>query len=233
MFDWDNTIRKGFTLFSWLDFLYAEKALSTNVRRKMENVQNQYAAGKITHDDYAKIAGELYAEEMKGISVQSREKLVNKYMKYDCRDIYPFSEEIFSCMNRHDIKAVVISGAPKYILDRYTEKFSLYEIYAFSESFSEGFCNGKVAFNYGVNKKKTVQKLCETYGNRPIIGFGDSSSDIPLFDISTHPFCIVSNTDSNIYKDKPFGKAVNYVDYRITARQMRNLLEKTLKPKRL
>lgn len=48
VFDWDNTLRKGFTLFAWMDFLYTEKVLDAGVRRKMGRVQKRYADKEIT-----------------------------------------------------------------------------------------------------------------------------------------------------------------------------------------
>ena len=68
VFDWDNTIRRGFTLFSWMDFLYEQRILDRKVHKKIEKVQRMYASGEMNHDDYAKIACEIYSESMKGIS---------------------------------------------------------------------------------------------------------------------------------------------------------------------
>ena len=61
VFDWDNTIRKGFTLFSWMDFLYSEEILDTKVRITISGVQDQYMRKQINHDEYAKKACEIYS----------------------------------------------------------------------------------------------------------------------------------------------------------------------------
>lgn len=233
VFDWDNTLRKGFTLFAWMDFLYSEKVLDVRVRRRMSKVQKRYADREISHDEYAKLACELYSEEMKGITESIIRKLIGKYMKFDKKDIFPFADGIFEALQEYDVKPIIISGAPSYIVEQYTERFRLHEIYAFSEEFANGFCNGRVAYNYGMNKKDTVELLCSKYGEKPIIGFGDSSSDIPLFDYAGYAFCIVSNPDSRMHEEKPFGRRVNYVSSKSTARQMRNTIEHILNPRKI
>lgn len=112
VFDWANTIRKGFTLFSWMDFLYEEKILDTAVRNDISSVQNLYAKKQINHDEYAKKACEIYAHAIKGVSEEIRNRLVQKHIRYDKQKIMPFSQALFEYMNNYNISPVIISGAP-------------------------------------------------------------------------------------------------------------------------
>lgn len=227
VFDWDNTIRKGFTLFSWIDFLYDEGILNKKFGQKIEKIQTRYVEGKINHDEYAKIACEVYAKEMKGISEDERKELLDKYIENDKESIFSFADDIFECMYCYSIKPIVISGAPRYIVEYYAKRFGLYEIYAFSENYVDGYCDGGVNYNYGMNKKNTIEKLCKLYGDRPIVGFGDSYSDIPIFDMSYHSFCIISNSEDN--NSFTYGKQVNYIRNNISGLQIKNMLERILK----
>lgn len=170
---------------------------------------------------------------MKGITTLARGKLIEKYMKFDNKEKFPFAMGIFSCLKKYDIKPIIISGAPGYIVEQYTERFHLYEIFAFSEAFADGYCTGKVAYNYGMNKKDTMELLCSKYGGKPVIGFGDSSSDIPLFDYAIHAFCIVSDSGSDVYEKKPFGRDIIYISSESTERQMRSTIEHMLNPRRI
>lgn len=227
--DWDNTIRKGFTLFSWMDFLYEENILDTKVQKSISGVQHQYAQGQINHDEYAEIACEVYASAMKGVSEELRGRLVQQYIKYDMRNLMPFSQDLFRYMNYYNVRPVIISGAPQYIVAEYRNIFGFSDIYAFSEKYEQGLCTGEVAYNYGVDKKKTVEKLCETFGKKPLIGFGDSYSDIPLFQMSEYAFCIVKAGNE---ADKPYGKDVTYVSDATNGNQMKIMLQRILKLKK-
>lgn len=226
VFDWDNTIRKGFTLFSWMDFLYEEKFLDTKVRGCISCVQNQYTKKQINHDEYAKKSCETYSSAMKGVSEDIRNRLVKKYIQYDQQSLMPFSQSLFEYMNRYDIKPIIISGAPQYILEEYKNMFGLGDIFAFSEEYNKGLCTGKVAYNYGVDKRKTVKKLNKVFGMRPLIGFGDSYSDIPLFEMSEYAFCIVKTSNEN---NMPYGKDVTYINDDTNGNQIQTLLQQILK----
>lgn len=223
--DWDNTIRKGFTLFSWMDFLYKEKFLDTKVRSNISSVQNQYSKKQINHDEYAKKACEIYSYAMKGVSEESRSRLVKRYIQYDKRSLMPFSQALFNYMNSYNIRPIIISGAPQYILEEYKDMFGLDNIFAFSEEYIGGLCTGGVAYNYGVGKRKTVEKLYDVFGVKPLIGFGDSYSDIPLFEMSEYAFCVVKTDDGN---NKPYGKDITYISNETNGNQIRILLQHIL-----
>ena len=225
VFDWDNTIRKGFTLFSWMDFLYSEEILDTKVRIAISGVQDQYMRKQINHDEYAKKACEIYSYSMKGVSEEIRDSLIKNYIQYDRQSLMPFSEALFEYMNSYNIKPIIISGAPQYILEEYKNLLGLGSIYAFSEQYNKGLCTGDVAYNYGINKGKTIEKLYEIFGTKPLVGFGDSYSDIPLFNMSEHAFCI---TQTNEKSTMPYGKGINYVSDETTGRQIKNLLHRIL-----
>lgn len=228
--DWDNTIRKGFTLFSWIDFLYEKEILDRTICDDIFIVQNQYANGMINHDEYARISCEIYSSAMKGVSKANQNRLVKNFIQYDKKCLMPFSEALFNFMNEYNIKPVIISGAPQYILDEYKGIFGLDSIFAFSEEYVEGLCTGRVAYNYGVNKGKTVEKLYKDFGLRPLAGFGDSYSDIPLFKMSKYAFCIVNTYDAN---DMSFGKEAINISDETTGEQIRILLKNILKLQKL
>lgn len=224
LFDWDNTIRRGFTLFSWIDFLCKQGILQERIFEKVNKIRRLYAAGNINHDDYAKLACELYAEEMKGIQQEKRDRLIPMYIKSDQQSLFSFANSLFGLMLLYNIKPVIISGAPEYLVMQYKDAFGIYDIYAFSEKYDNGICTGEVAKNYGLKKKRIVEYLSDFFGERPVIGFGDSFSDIPIFNMSKHAFCIVDSK----YNNKSYGEHVNYISNKITGRQMGLLLGKIL-----
>ena len=224
--DWDNTIRKKFTLFSWMDFLYENEVINKNlVSQDIEFTQSQYALKEISHDDYARIACEIYAKAMSGIRKKDYDTLLHRYIEKDRKDIFVFSKSIFDYLYKSKIAPIIISGAPTNILNQYIDEFNIYKIYAFSEAFKKGICTGAVKYNYGVNKRKTLERLIRSYGYKPCIAFGDSSSDIPLFDLSSHAFCIIDDKASiGKYGSKPI-----YVSNEITGEGIISLIQEELR----
>ena len=223
--DWDNTIRRGFTLFNWIDYLCNEGIIDRKINKKIEFLQNLYISNKIDHDDYAMRAGMIYADAVKGISIVMRDQLVAQYIDNDEKQFHPFVKGLFSYLRKYEIKPVIVSGAPQYILDCYSEKFSLHRIYAFCEKYENGFCSGSADYNYGANKKNTIQMLCADYGCKPLIGFGDSDSDIPLFQMSDHAFCVVKHGEN---QSGQYGRFVHYVSDHTNNIQMEILLGKVV-----
>lgn len=194
VFDWDNTIRNGYTLFSWIDYLYSIGILSLSVKEKIESIQNEYNAGIITHDQYAKKACLMYAAAMKGFSQAEYGQILEEYLKLDEKNCFPFAQRLFRNLSKNNIKIIIISGAPEYIIDHYRGKFSIHEIYAFCEEFANGICTGKVAHNYGFDKHAIIHELKDKYHEYPVLGVGDAPSDLPLFRYSNKALCVVNNS---------------------------------------
>ena len=192
--DWDNTIRNGYTLFSWIDFLVDRKILSYSLKEKERLLGEKYDQGVITHDQYADIACEYYAQELINRKISDIVNEVEGYMEIDRKSIFPFAEEIFSFLCEHNIKPIIISGAPRIILEQYRERFSIYEIMAVEPQSNGSGYTGKLEFNYGHEKARTIKKLKEKYKEKPVIGFGDSLSDIPLLKESDYGCCVYDDT---------------------------------------
>ena len=223
--DWDNTIRNNYTLFFWMDFLFDQKVISRkSIAQKMDSLHMEYNSGSITHDDYAKYACEVYTKAMIGISKEYYDSLIRQFIEIDEENIFSLSKSIFQFLQENHISPIIISGAPQSILEQYAEKFHIYKIFAFSEQFINGICNGKVEYNYGLNKRETIEQLIKCYGEKPYLGFGDSSSDIPIFELSEYAFCI-ANKDSAYGK---FGSKPVYVHSSITEKNMFSLIENTV-----
>lgn len=63
------------------------------------------------------------------------------------------------------------------------------------------------------------------FGVKPLIGFGDSYSDIPLFEMSEHAVCVVKTNDEN---NKSYGKDITYISDGTNGNQIRILLQHIL-----
>lgn len=220
LFDWDNTIRKGYTLFSWMDYLLSVNVISRSTQSHMKIIQNEYAQGIISHDQYAEKACEAYAAAMQGVSVDLRDDYIRKYMELDKKAIFPFAESLFTYLYNCNIKTIVISGAPSCIIEEYADRFHLYGILAFCEQSCGGFLTGRVSYNFGTNKDKTLYMVQNRMGGWPLFSFGDSSSDVPLLIRAKYGFCVIEHDDE---KGK-FGDKIEYIKNTISGGELLHVI---------
>ena len=195
LFDWDNTVRKGYTLFSWIDYLCKNDVIESGFQNDIAKVRLQYSMNSITHDQYAKIACEKYAEALKGVSEKIVHKAVSEYIEFDKKALFSNIGFLFDIIHSNEVEIVVISGAPILVLSNYQKEFLIDKIYAFKETVSDGVFTGEVDYNYGFDKKLKVQEIIHYYGRSPLMAFGDSVSDIPMLECATYPFCIGNGLD--------------------------------------
>lgn len=196
VFDWDNTVRDGFTLFDWIDYLVNRGVLTEEIQVAIDTLSDKYKAGLLSHDEYAHLACKTYAKGINGLRVDFIMEIAHQYIEQDRCHIFHGMEEIFGYLKKSGIEVMVISGAPKIILDFYKKKFHIREIFAFKERVENGRFAGRASYNYGYNKKKTIAQLKDKYGTKPLLGFGDSDSDIPLLKEATYAFSINTNIEN-------------------------------------
>lgn len=202
--DWDNTIRKGYTIFSFVDFLISESVLPWSVKQSIDEWDQKYRSGQITHDQYAQYACQDFADSLSGHSVSSVNNLVKEYIRFDRQNLFSFSKTLFDFLHKYDIAPIVISGAPLCVIREYREEFHIQEIYAFEVSQHLGKYTGAVNSNYGYGKDDIISELIKKYRVPPFMGFGDSSSDYPLMQASQYGFCIGKDYATNSIANTTF-----------------------------
>lgn len=206
--DWDNTIRNGYTLYSWVEYLYQCKIIDTCLLRKLEVLKYQYIKKEITHDQYAYRACVEYAKTLAGKEIRELDQVMDKYIIEDRKFLFPQMCILLKRMAQKNIDIIIISGAPFRILEQYKKKLYLKEIYAFREGETDGVFTGKVACNYGFDKNKKVKELIKQYGGHPYIACGDSQSDISLLDNSDYPICIGNELKQKSYININFNDSI-------------------------
>lgn len=190
LFDWDNTVRSGVTLFSWMDFLCDKKIITGDQKNYVWEIKRQYIKKQITHDQYAEMACARYASIMEGVSENDVASILPDYVNYEKQFLFSNLKSLFDAIYRKGIEIIVISGAPLRIISQYAEVFHLNRIFAFKEQIVDGVYSGEVEYNYGFEKYKVVQKLVNEYQAFPFLAFGDSYSDLPMLNSAVHSYCI-------------------------------------------
>lgn len=207
VFDWDNTVRDGFTLFDWIDYLIEQGILNDSIRAQIDEFSFRYSIKQISHDEYAHLACKVYAKEIRGFNYIELKNIARQYIARDRERIFGGMDTIFNLLHEKNIDIIIISGAPRIVLDNYKKDFHIRSVRAFKERVAKGYLNGQVAYNYGYNKYKAMMKLESEYGSKPLFGFGDSNSDIPILEEAIHAFSF-NNSIGNATRIDTINKSV-------------------------
>lgn len=190
LLDWDYTLRKGYTLTAWIEYLCTRNVFSASLPAAIASMQAQYDAGMISHDEYAMAACREYAAALQGMEEEQLSALLPGFCREQGALIYSFTEPLFQLLHRESIDAILVSGAPGLILKQYQETFRIRKILAFEPEIRNGQYTGAASANYGFHKENAVQLTAKLYGTAPFLALGDSSSDIPLLMAARHAVCI-------------------------------------------
>ena len=190
LFDWDNTVRRGYTLFSWVEYLCTRGIIASYLQEELYLDAQQYARNLITHDQYAYIACSKYASALKGMNTQVIYDAIPDYLIIDRNYLFAEIGTVFDLLYTKGIDIIVISGAPFIILEKYKEEFHIKKIFAFTEQICDGVFTGGVKHNYGFSKERKIIDIFEEYKEYPYLAFGDSESDKPMLNCAQNAFCI-------------------------------------------
>jgi len=202
LLDWDNTLRRGFTLFTWIDYLLDKGYISPSVRNDIMPFIEMEDSGLISHSELAKRASKIYAEGIRGLTYVEYEKCLVEYMETDESYIFNFVSDLFAILSKNNIDAIIISGSPELIIRRYAKRFNISKIYAMLEEKTNGVFNGSVSQNFGYNKKRIIDKLFKLYGEHPFLSIGDSCADLAMLEVAKCGFWV--KKDNNKIMDSRF-----------------------------
>ena len=218
LLDWDNTLRKGYTLFSWIDYLIGKGIIKSGVREEIGYLIQEYQNDNISHDQLAKEACYVYAQSIKGISRFFLNQQVRKYMSEDEAKLFRFTKEIFNLLKQYRIQPIIISGAPEDVINNYRVALNINKIYGFATEENNGIFTGNVLYNYGYNKNKKVEEICNEFGNEPKIAFGDSVSDFEMLNRANKSIIVCKDGK------KPNYHADGIIEHNMSSEDIRQVL---------
>ncbi len=222
--DWDGTIRKGFTLHSWVKFLSQESKISPHYVEKVEELFKVYYRGDLSHDLLAKKTAEIYAKSLKGYPKTGISILAKEFVECDGHNLYDYSTYLFDFLISKSIGIIVISGAPLEILEQYREKFNLYRVYGLEiETDSKGLYTGRIKQNFGLSQQKELLRLTLDKEFSVIIGLGNSYADIAILR-NVQLAIILDNYNLNIE-----GKKVYIKGSEVKGNEIVRIIEKEVK----
>jgi phosphoserine phosphatase len=184
LLDWDGTLRRDFTIRTWIKFLVGQGILPDKSIEDIEGVFAPLFKGNISHDEASYRTAAIYAFYLKGRSKAEIMRMASLFFEEDTQHLCSFSLALFSCLAQNSIQKMVISGAPVEILQEYQRIIPIEYIHALELQVVEGVFTGKVLANSGTAQEKhlIVDHLSKSHMYNIVLAAGNSSSDLPLLD---------------------------------------------------
>ena len=187
LLDWDNTLRKGFTIISWTKYLCDQKVIREETYDKLLRQFKLHKAKEISYEQLATSTTEVYAQALVGVDFNSIENLAHNFYLEDT-DVFSYTNKLFDLFKKKKIESVIISGSPKIVLSQYVKRFGISEIYGMDIEVIDGRYTGVVKQDYGAEKVQIVKQICHNRHNTPLISFGDSATDDPLLKVAKYGY---------------------------------------------
>lgn len=122
--DWDNTLRSGFTVVSWTEFLESDGLFrgAHTLRTRLEDFKRDGG----DYDAFCKDMAAAYATGLAGRRQSDIIAAARVFVSAD-RDVFGFVLGLFAHFRRRQFSVVVITGAPDELMKEYaaTVGFSL------------------------------------------------------------------------------------------------------------
>lgn len=205
--DWDGTLREGYLIFDWADFLISRQIVNWKNEDLLRAHYKSFASGQISYEEGVVLAANAYAELIRDVEVERLENAASEFVESD-RKLMPFAHDLLSTIKSRNTDIVIVSGAPSIVLSAYSEKLQIDRIYGVTIAQS---ISGEIEVKtHGTKRDKRIATSAELGPvSSALIAIGDTTSDMPLFERS-EIVCLVKN-DSN---SKEFGELASSISNR-------------------
>lgn len=187
--DWDNTLRAGFTVIEWTEFLAGRglfSALAT-ILQQFDRILNDRS---YDYEVFCKDMETAYAE---GLAGQPREEVAAAaaaFVAADSKNIFRFVRPLCEHFTGRQLSIVVISGAPEEPLTEYARTLGFELGGALRLEVRDGFYTGRVIENCGLSKIKSEAVSRVSAESDVVVALADSLSDMPLLDAARCRFVV-------------------------------------------
>lgn len=197
LIDWDNTVRKGATLFAWMAFLHDEKhAIEDKFINNRLKICECCRQGWITHDTLCGLCTLNYVASVKGMREDVYWSYVEEYLQWDKALDVRFNRVLFDFIKKYDMPMVIATGSPANLLRDFCSKMNVDKVFAFEEVIENGILTGEAINDAGGAKATAAAYALERFqGEKPLLAAGDSDSDIPMLDLATIKIVVGDNAE--------------------------------------
>jgi phosphoserine phosphatase len=182
LMDWDNTIRRGWTIRDWAHHLVKEDLLLSQTVSDVEAVLGRYTAGRCSYTEMADTVLQTFAEGLEGQSAAAVAAQAPSFIEGDRYRFYPFAEEALDGFRARGLSLLVISGAPEEVLDAAASRYGFTEVRGSVFDVKDGVYVGTVKLNRATVGGKGAA-IAPLLGNAlATLAMGDSEADMPLLE---------------------------------------------------
>ena len=195
VFDWDNTVIKGYANDYLFSVLNESKILTEDLSIGRGTNHALYASGNLTHDRMVELNRLLLEKNFQCIKEKDVNEALKKYREVRMQFIYRFMlDSIFPYLSSQDIKIIIITGALQEVVNIYKDDINIWKLIATEAYVNKGTYTGAFSDYIATSdgKEKIIRELIQNDDLCVKFSFGDSISDIPLFKVANCAF--VNNT---------------------------------------
>ena len=193
--DWDNTLRRGFTLLDWVDWLTDRGQFPGHVTRELHDLMGAYWSGVLPYGEFATSMTDGYARGLAGQRVDAIEESAIHFAHLDNHRLYSFAPRLFKILQSCQIDVVVVSGCPIEPLKAYQAYLNMSEIYGLAMQVTAGRYLPNPELNpAGYDGKKMIVGKLDSESLSIALAIGDSTADIPLLDAAEYRIVVDNPT---------------------------------------
>ncbi|MGH3855671.1 MAG: HAD family hydrolase [Pseudonocardiaceae bacterium] len=194
LLDWDNTLRPGFTMPEWTDFLSLRGQFRRFMHLEIERKFKEYLNGKITYGQLSNAVVDLYGAGLEGQMVDEVMESAREFVYTDKEKVFPFVDPLIAFFREAGVSTYIVSGCPSSALVAYGEILRWDRSYGIDVDTEDGRYTGNIPVNMAslAGKRDVVKTLAASHD--VWVAAGDSDSDHALFDRS-YVAIVVDNAD--------------------------------------
>ena len=191
--DWDGTIRKGFTLPDWVDYLAANCPCGPRECSALLELFDAYHQHRISHDKLADLNAEAYHHLLCSVRGNLADMAAD-FVQNDMHNLIPGALDYLRHLTDQGYQVHIISGAPKEVLSVHLADVPLHGLYTLDVSSQSGG-EPAVRQNPGVAsmKRQLSAQVLDRSNARHVVALGNSASDLPMLE-AAHLAVVVDNT---------------------------------------
>lgn len=181
LLDWDETLRKGITLFPWIEVLLDHELFSAAAYASIGQTYTQFRDGQLTYEQFALEISNEYALGLQKQSSFQVDLVAREFVARDCINLFPFVSSLIELFRERGMFSCVISGCPAILLNHYIAYLGIDIAHGLQvECDQQGVYTGRVETNPALAdfKDYLAGKLDDRY--RIVVGLGNTASDLPL-----------------------------------------------------
>lgn len=186
LFDFDNVIYKGHSIFDIIQAQEKDDFIKTGVWDNVKNYLEKYKKNQISYKTAADKMLEAWAQGLAGKKYQEVVKYVDNYFANNPENFSSWFIQTRSNMNNYDI--YVVTTNYQFIAESVVNRFNLTGYISSEAEVSGELFTGRVNKSLAGNKD-TVITLLDRYPLKGSIAVGDSENDLNMLKKVDVPIC--------------------------------------------